>query len=172
MKKQIFTFCFITSCFLSLNAQSLLDDFENGISFTDKISTHIASDASCSVDENPNPDDVNNSEAVLMFLRKSDQNFWMGAYANLTESNKLLSRNHSRLQLKYFRTTEKSTIRIKINGDDSVGEFDPVTPPSKVNEWGPGPKKHVPKEMKYAYEPQIDEMKYDYDIKPIDDFDI
>ena len=36
----------------------------------------------------------------------------------------------------------------------------------------PGPKKHVPKEMKYAYEPQIDEMKYDYDIKPIDDFDI
>ena len=135
MTKQIFTLCFLSSSLLGLNAQSRLDDFENGISFTNQLSTHIAADASCTVDENPKPDGVNGSEAVLMFLRKSDQNFWMGAYADLKEDKKTISRNHSKLQLKYFRTTDKSTIRIKLNGDDIVGEFDPVTAPTKVNEW-------------------------------------
>ena len=135
MKKQIFTLCLLSSSLLGVNAQSLLDDFENGITYTDKLATHIPADASCGVDENPKPDAVNDSEAVLMFLRKTDQNFWMGAYADLKEDKKLLSRNHTKLQLKYFRTTDKTTIRIKINGDDIIGEFDPVNAPTKINEW-------------------------------------
>lgn len=114
-------------------AQTVIDTFENGISFASKFQIHTPDDVSVGVEENPSVGTANPSEAVLMFKRKTTANFWTGFYGDLKTEYVAASQGYNKLQLKYYRTSAKSTIRIKVNG--SGEEFEPINAPTKVNEW-------------------------------------
>lgn len=116
-----------------LMSQVVIETFENGIKFASKFEMHSPNDLSVSVEENPLVGTTNPSEAVLMAKRKTAENFWTGFYGDLITEYVAASQGYNKIQLKYFRTSAKSTIRIKING--SGEEFEPITAPTKVNEW-------------------------------------
>ncbi len=108
----------------------LLDDFEGGVvSFTSTINP--LSGMQIQVADNPSKSGINTSNKALEMIRKTTSDNWAGFWARLNTTRS----GYKYLHVKYYRSNDKSLLRINVEGGAGKKEFLPKVAPSKTSEW-------------------------------------